>query len=251
MPPGPPKPPGAICAERRLARAPAPRRRRAGRCDGAGDRSRVEAPCGSVRTARTARRPVAAGAGTRPGGRARPGAASRRSAGRPPPSAWPARRSGRRPRSRRGAGRDRGSRGNASAPRCRRARRSRGRRSVSAAPVGCRNATSVAARRRVSRAPVASPNKADRLCAAASRSRDGDRDVIDSLHLDHGAAVCVGTSSMERAGPELRGNLPGTLEGLQMIEISMCATTGHALPGLPLRWRALRTTEGFLRTTAR
>ena len=108
-----------------IARAAAPRWRRARRCDGAGDRSRVRPRVGPFAQLEQHAARSRRDAGTRPGGRARPGAASRQSAGRPPPSAWPARRSGRRPRSRRGAGRDRGSRGNASAPRCRRARRSR------------------------------------------------------------------------------------------------------------------------------
>ena len=215
MPPGPPKPPGAICADADAREQPAPRRRRARRCDGAGDRSRVRPRVGPFAQLEQ----HAAGRG---GMQERDLVAARARArrlvdqtGRPPPSAWPARRSGRRPRSRHGAGRDRGSRGNASAPRCRRARRSRRRPRCPPRRSACRNATSVSCPATVSRAPVASPNKVDRLCAAASRSATATAtwSILFTLIIGVGDGA---------AGPELRGNLPGTLEGLQMIEILGC-----------------------------
>ena len=143
------------------------------------------APCGPARTARTARRPVAAGCRNATCGRARPGAASRRSAGRPPPSAWPARRCRSRPRSRRGAGRGRGcarKRASAALPagaQISTAASSSGRRSA------CRNATSVVCPATVSRAPVGQPEQRRQVVRGGVTIRDGERDVIDSLDLDH------------------------------------------------------------------
>ena len=188
MPPGPPKPPGAICAnaggasqQSSAARGDAERDVNGGwRPDHAADP--VWVPSHSSNSTP----PVAAGMQEGDhGGRARPGAASRRSGERRPPSASPARRPGRRPRSRRGAGPGRGARGTAPAPRCRRARRSRRRRRRPPAPPACRNATSVFCPATCSRAPAASPNKLDRSARGGVTIRDGDRDVIDSLDLDH------------------------------------------------------------------
>ena len=187
MPPGAPKPPGAICADADIARAPAPRRRRAGWCDAAGgDRSRVRPRVGPFAQLEQHAARSRRGAGTRPGGRARPGAASRRSAGRPPPSAWPARRSGRRPRSRRGAG---------PGPRFARKR-------VSAAlPAGAQISTAAsvsAAPRRVQERDVGrlpgdvfararrQPEQSGQAVRGGVTIGDGDRDVVDSLDLDHG-----------------------------------------------------------------
>ena len=52
--------------------------------------------------------------------------------------------------------------------------------------VPCRNATSVAWLGTVSRTPGTSPNSADEIPRGGVPVRDGDRDVIDALDLDHG-----------------------------------------------------------------
>ena len=141
---------------------------------------------------------------------------------------------GRRPRSRRGAGRGRGARGSAPAPRCRRARRSRRRRRRPPASPACRNATSVFCPATVSRAPAVSPNSVDRSLRGGVTIRDGDRDVIDSLDLDHWGRGAGGVDVERRSRPKSTRNLPGTAEGLQMIEISdVCYDRWHAFRVAP------------------